>query len=221
LLNTGYSTALYKSSQRKPDWRRLCTHLTENYGRNQVMVFDSLFPLGRWQPDFYVFARYYKGESQLLRLTAIPARSSELAGCSLEPVVILFPWEDWYLTPKSKYPLLYLPSQDRKAIELASLQGLPDLQVVNFTGFAVIKLKKNSGNFTNDLRHIIDRLLDRLPRQSSLIDLYLAAASLARAQGDREWEHQLQIAENLVDAKDRDRIRRIIFAGSEAESLQE
>jgi hypothetical protein len=70
-----------------------------------------------------------------------------------------------------------------------------------FTGFSVFQLKEMSGNLARDSYTIIERLLLEVPDGSWLVELHLAAASIARAIQLDGWEDHLKHAEELTNKK--------------------
>jgi len=90
---------------------------------------------------------------------------------------------------------------DVKAIDYQGLCRDPLLICKEFTGFSIIRLKETSGNLARDSYTIIERLLLKIPEGSWLVELHLAAASLARAIQLDGWEDHLKHAEELSGAK--------------------
>ncbi len=177
------SAILFKKTRKKTDWRGLCRYLTKAYGPQNIIYFDSLSPFGLWEPTFYGFAHYYRGKSILIPVAEVPYIASKLKHLVHEPVLVLFQWRDYKLTPKSKYPFFSRPSPSMPSIDYSLLKKDPSFRVTTFTGFSVIKLKSPSGNLARDSYNIFKRLISDLPDDSSIVELKLAGMSLARVLG--------------------------------------
>ncbi len=180
------SVNLFKKTRKKTDWRGLTAHLAESYGPQNIIYFDSLSPFGLWEPTFYGFPRYYKGKSILIPVAKVPDLAPKLKNIRHEPVLVLFQWRNYRLTPKSKYPFFSLPSPEMPTVDYSLLMSDPSIEVTSFTGFSVIKLKNPSGDLVRDSRNIFNSLISDLPDDSSLVELKLASSSLSRIMGIQE-----------------------------------
>lgn len=200
-LQTVQAAKEYKSMPRKTDWRKVSSLLSESFDDQHVVIFDSLSHFGAWEPTFYGFPRYYRGHSPLESMARLPLLAHKIPQLTLEPVVVLFQWREYFLTPQSLYPIMSVPRPDMKAIDYQGLCRDPMLICKEFTGFSVFQLKEMSGNLARDSYTIIERLLLEVPDGSWLVELHLAAASLARAIQLDGWEDHLKHAEELTNKK--------------------
>jgi 4-amino-4-deoxy-L-arabinose transferase-like glycosyltransferase len=200
-LQTVDAAKEYKYLPRKTDWGKVSGFLSESFDDQFVIIFDSLSPFGAWEPTLYGFPRYYRGHSPLESMARLPLLAHKMPPLTLEPVVVLFQWRDYFLTPQSRYPIMSVSGPDVKAIDYQGLCRDPLLICKEFTGFSIIRLKETSGNLARDSYTIIERLLLKIPEGSWLVELHLAAASLARAIQLDGWEDHLKHAEELSGAK--------------------
>ncbi len=201
ILRTANATMAFKTMRKKTDWRGAASFLSSSFGRRYLLIFDSLSRYGTWEPSFYGFPRYYRGKSSLVTVQLLPFVSSRLFKAAQEPVLVLFQWRAYYLTPYSQYPLVPSGNPAIKPAEYHKIAQDPQLKVTEFTGFSVIQLKNNTNNLELDTYTIITRLLLHLPPDSSLVELHLAAARLARDLGLPDWQKHLARAESLATAK--------------------
>ena len=205
-VQTVHGAIEYKSMSRKTDWRRVAGFLAQSFNDRQVIIFDSLSHYGAWEPTLYGFPRYYRGRSPLGSTARLPLLSRKLAALTLEPVVVLFQWREYYLSPQSVYPIMSVPRADMTTIDYQKLCRDPFLICNEFTGFSVMQLKETTGNLARDLYTIIDRMLLDIAEGSWSVELYLAAASLARATQLDGWEDHLKRAEELTPERYRARV---------------
>jgi hypothetical protein len=195
IFQTLVSAIDYKTMRRKTDWRGITEFLAENYDTEHLLIFDSFSHYGSWEPTFYGFPRYYRGNSPIASLGRIPFHAPQMSARSLSPILILFQWRDYYLTSRSPYPIL---SNGLTAIDHQKICRDPELRCIEFTGFSLIRLRKQSNNLVRDTYEIIERLLMHAPEGSWNVELHLAAAALARAIQLDQWHHHLKKAEDLV-----------------------
>jgi hypothetical protein len=200
-LQTGYAAREYKSMSRKTDWRQATAYLEKYYDSQHLIIFDSLSLVGNWEPTLFGFRRYYRGTSPLETMARLPLLAPKMQRMNLEPIVVLFQWREYFLTPRSTYPIMSTPQSILKSIDYQSLTGDPVLRCRQFTGFTLIRLKHPTGNLARDSYAIIARLISNLPAGSWLVELHLAAAGLARASHLRNWEDHLAAAVKLTNKK--------------------
>jgi 4-amino-4-deoxy-L-arabinose transferase-like glycosyltransferase len=181
LFLSSHSAFLSKGVRKKTDWRGLTTYLEKHYDEKSVLIFDSLYPHGRWEPTFYGFPRYYDGCSSRLPLAMVPRAAEKMIHDSREPVFILFVRRNIYLTPRSRYPINPDRTPSFSEINFEKIVQDPFWHVLSFTGFLVIRNKFPTHNLAEDARAIITRLLHHLPQNSSVIQLRQAQKSLAMA----------------------------------------
>lgn len=195
LLHTALSASSFKSTPRKTDWRGLTEYLENNFGAGHLMIFDSLSPFGKWEPTFHGFPRYYGGQSPGFAVNQVPTRAAAMVSLSAEPVFILFQWRPYSLTPKSKFHIM---GEKWPLVDYAAIATVPTFDVKEFTGFSVIRLKFSSGNLPKDMLTIINTLVPLLPSDSTLVELHLAAASLAGTLGLPEEQYHVEKALSLT-----------------------
>jgi hypothetical protein len=185
----------YKTMRRKPDWRGITAFLAENYDTEHLLIFDSFSHYGSWEPTFYGFPRYYRGNSPIASIGRIPFHTPQMSSLPLSPILILFQWRDYYLTSQSPYPIL---SNGLTSIDHQKICRDPKLNCIEFTGFSLIQLREQSNSLAHDTYEIIERLLLHAPEGSWNVELHLAAAALARTNQLDQWHHHLMQAEGMV-----------------------
>lgn len=210
LYNAAISASAFKSTTRKTAWRQTSKYLADNFNAKNALIFDSLSPYQTWEPNSDGFMRYYKGNSPITSVKQIPLMPPKVKKFSHEPVLILFQWREIFLTSKSEYPLTNLPSQHMKPINYQKIGDDPVLQVANFTGFSLIRLKEPTYDFIKDSYTIIERLLSHLPQDSTIVELYLAAAALAYRKGNKKWHDHIESAEKLCNPENLKEVRKVI-----------
>jgi len=203
------ATIDYKKMKRKSDWRGVAAFLTKNYDARHVLIFDSFSHYGSWEPTFYGFPRYYRGLSPMDSIGRIPYHAHQMSELSHHPIVILFQWREYYLTPHSPYPILSVPSPDMQSIDYKKLCRDPLLSCKEFTGFSLIQLKEKSNNLALDTYVIMKRLILHAPQGSWKVELHLAAAALARALKLDQWHFHLEQAEKITHPKHLPRVKNI------------
>ena len=200
-LQTLISAIDYKTMKRKSDWRGVTEFLAENYDTQQILIFDSFSRYGSWEPTFYGFPRYYRGRSPIASIEQIPFYAPKMTVSSLTPILILFQWREYYLTPQSAYPILSARSPRLGSIDYKQICRDPGLLCTEFTGFSVIQLQENSNNLARDTYDITEKLLLHSPEGSWNVELHLAAAALARATQLDQWHYHLMQAEGMIHGK--------------------
>ena len=209
-IQTVNSAWQYKSMPRKTDWRQVSEFIAEQLGHDHLIIFDSLAHYGAWEPTFKRFTSYYHGLSGLTSMAQLPLLAHKMPGLQYIPVIMLFQWREYYLTPQSLYPIMSVPRADMKAIDYQRLCRDPMLICKEFTGFSIIQLKEPSGNLARDSYTIIERLLLEIPEGSWLVELHLAAASLAHATQLDGWEDHLNHAEELTNESNRPQVTKMV-----------
>ncbi|MCJ7773677.1 MAG: hypothetical protein MUP22_11165, partial [Desulfobacterales bacterium] len=132
------------------------------------------------------------------------------ANIKKEPLLLLFKWREYRLTPFSLYPIVPLPDITAKNIDYNKMIQNELFDIKEFTGFIVIKLKKNTGNFVEDMYTIIQHLVGYAPNDSSAVEIYLAAGRLAIILGKNESLDYLNKAEKLAGERNSSKIQDII-----------
>ncbi len=197
----------YKQMKRKSDWRGINAFISEKYDTRHFLIFDSFSHFGSWEPTYYGFPRYYRGKLPADYMQRIPYHALEMAALTHEPVLVLFQWREYNLTPRSLYPILPVPNADMRLINYERICQDPQLDCTEFTGFSLIRLKEKCNNLALETYRIIERLLMHLPDGSWKVELHLAAAALARAVNlDRGQYHQMQ-AEDLTHRNQLQRVK--------------
>ena len=210
-IQTVIAAVDFKSMKRKPDWRGVSAFLANKYDARHVLIFDSFSNYGEWEPTFHGFPLYYQGQSPLDSIGQIPSRAHKFAELSHNPILILFQWREYHLTPRSSYPILSVPSPGMQSIDYQKLCHDPFLSCTTFTGFLLIQLKEKSNNLAHDTYNIIKRLLVHYPRGSWTVELHLAAAALARAINIDDWQYHLSQAEDIVPADQLQKLKKVEF----------
>ena len=206
IFQTLKSVINYKTMKRKSDWRGVTEFVSENYDTRHLLIFDSFSPYGSWEPTFYGFPRYYRGQTPIVSMGQIPLHAPQMSSSSLAPILILFQWRDYYLTSQSHYPIL---SNGLASIDYQKICQDPGLNCTEFTGFSLIQLQEKSNNLARDTYEIIEKLLLYTPEGSWNVELHLAAAALACAiQLDKCHNHLTQ-AERMVRGPHRQKVKNI------------
>jgi len=172
------------------------------------LLFDSLHRYGSWEPTFYGFDRYYRGNSTRIPMGRLPFLPSKAIHWAKEPVLIIFQYRPYYLTPHSVYPFISL-SPDMAQVNYDKIAGNPLFDVTEFTGFSLIRLRNVSNDFVPDTYRMIDTLIKDLPHNSSVVDLHLSVALLGKFLNVEGWENHLTRAEALVSGRKRDWVRKV------------
>jgi hypothetical protein len=107
------------------------------------------------------------------------------------------------LTPQSLYCRCLPPASMPEYFTLHPGETDPRLSVTAFTGFQVVTLKEKGHDTAGDAYTLLSASLSRLPGSSSLIDLHLASAGLARVMGYPQWEKHLVTAVALATEQQR------------------
>ncbi|MGV7223695.1 MAG: hypothetical protein ACQ9MH_19485 [Nitrospinales bacterium] len=199
----------FKSMKRKPDWRGISAFLSKKYDARHVLIFDSFSNYGEWEPTFHGFPLYYRGQSPLDSIKQIPSHAHKFAALPHNPILILFQWREYYLTPRSPYPILSVPSPGIQSIDYQKLCQDPLLSCTRFTGFLLIQSKEKSNNLALDTYAIIKTLLVHYPRGSWTVELHLAAAALARTINIDDWQYHLAQAEDIVTANQLQKLKKV------------
>jgi 4-amino-4-deoxy-L-arabinose transferase-like glycosyltransferase len=200
------STYSFKAFKKKEDWKGLCRYLAERYGPEQILLFDTLVPYGTWEGNFYGFRRYYHGNSRRLVVAQIPSFCDEMVRMDKEPVLILYHRAELCLTARSLY-CRCLPPAARPEYFTFRPGGADDrISVTSFTGFQVVSLKKKGEERARDTYILLSASLLRLPGDSSITDLHLASAGLARVLGLPDWESHLISAEAAATDEQRSKM---------------
>jgi len=209
ILGTAESAYDFKRTAKKADWRGLAAYLTTSFSPQQLILFDSLSSYREWEPrpTFCGFPRYYRGRSELLYMVQVPAVVHSLARLSLEPILVLHYPVPIYLTPSSRYPIVPFPTEEIARRGSVSIKSDPLIRITPFHGFFVVRLTHPTNHLLADTYRLIECLLPNLPRDSSIVEIHLAAAAMARALGLKEWSTHLREAEALAQAENLQRVR--------------
>lgn len=196
----------FKATRIKTDWRGLCRYLSEIYGPDKMMIFDTLSLYG--EPTFFGFSRYYTGDRPPTSMSWLPFKIPQKN--SIKPVVILFQWNDYRLTPDSEYPFLKHSEKNKKPVNHDDIIHHPGFTTKTFKNFTVIRLKHETGDFMDDTYAIINDLIDILPEDSSLIELHLAAGALARRTGMPGFKSHFFKALDLANPSQKEKLLGLI-----------
>jgi len=196
----------FKRRRINTDWKGLTAYLAKEYSDNFILVFDGLHPYETWEPTFYGFPRYYVDNAVRINLASFPYNAQKLISIQNKPVFVLFYYRDYFITSRSKYPIMPRP---HPPIDLSRILSDPILKVRRFTGFFVVEPKNSSDVPLCDLVLILDRLLENLDEGSTLVELHIAAGSLKRALGLKGWEKHIMEAELLAPDRSRPTIESV------------
>jgi hypothetical protein len=206
-LWTVNATSAFKTLKKKEDWKGLCRHLAQTYGPSQILLFDTLVPYGgRWEGNFYGFRRYYAGTSEQLVVSRIPSVCADMLKRDKEPVLILYFRPELCLTPHALYCRCLPPASRPEHFSIRPEEIDPLLSVTSFTGFHVVTLKQKGPNTAEDAYDLLSASSSRFSGDSSVIDLYLAAAGLARVLGFPQWEKHLMSAASVATDEQRSKM---------------
>lgn len=208
ILKTAMSAWSFKHTRKKEDWRGVSQYLTESFDSNHLLIFDALSLYGSWEPTFYGFPRYYRGNSHLISMAKLPLIANQLKNISLEPVVVLFQWRKIFLTPQSKYPIMPV-SPGYVEMNAEGLCHDSFLNVKAFTGFYIIRLNNSSGQCLFDTATLIERMLLYMPNNSQVLEIHLALGSLYKISGNPLWKEHLDKAEMYASNVHREQIKTI------------
>jgi hypothetical protein len=202
------STYAFKNMRIKSDWRSLVSYTVSTFDHKNLIIFETLDDEDRWNPFFYGFRRYGHGTAVHVDLENliedIIEDKKEITKSTLMPVLILFNYRNYYLTPAAEHGIFPLGRRDKSLLNLE--QAAPEIQIIEMTGFYVLSLTHYSGSLTQDTRKLISYVLAIAPKDSSTVRMRLLGASLSDSSTD-ERENQLhEIAElsrpshaNLID----------------------
>jgi len=211
VLVTGFtlhSTLQFKALRKVSDWRALAHYFQTPQADQQVLIFGTLNPYSTWEPRFYGFPRYYHGNYQFANLAGLPGVVSNLQQIQLNPVLIMFYYRDYFLTPDSSYPfhpaMAYPMSLDISKIEQDST-----LKLVKFTSFYVISLDQPRQNTLESVRALSEKILAHYPDNFSWVELQIVAATIKRHIGDDSWQSQLQHAIEITPPEYRATVQQI------------
>jgi len=194
----GNTLADFKTWPKRTDWKGLANYLASTYGRNALLVFDSLVPDSGWEPTFYGFPRYYAGKSNLIPASDIPYKINALSSVKYKPVLICFYYRDYYLTRHSPYPII--PGYG-EVPDFSLILKDPKMTVKQFTGFITVALQDASGNGLSDLSSLLNRFLADMKPDDQLVDLQLALAATDRKLGKDDWRQYIEDVKSAVFKK--------------------
>ena len=113
---------------------------------------------------------------------------------TLMPVLILFNYRNYYLTPGAEHGIFPLGRRDKSFLNLE--ETAREIQIIKMTGFHVISLIHYSGNLIQDSRKLISYVLAIATKDSSTARMRLLSDLLSDARTD-EHEDQLHEIEEL------------------------
>ncbi len=208
IIQNALSALDFKANRIKTDWRGLCRHLSDTYGPETILIFDALSLYGNWEPTFFGFSRYYKGDSSLTSMSWLPLKLPQ--NPDIKPVIVLFQWNELRLRPESEYTFLKHSENNKKPVNYKIIIDHPEFVTKQFKNFTVIRLKNETGNFANDAYVMINELIEILPEDASLIELHLAAGALAKRIGMVDFRSHFYNALKLANDHQKDRLLQII-----------
>jgi hypothetical protein len=178
-----YTDKHFYNTQKKTDWRGLAQYLEQQTDGKHLLLSDTFvkhpnFPKRAWEPNFYVFERYYNGRATGIVLHILPIQTKEFLVSKLQPVLIFFEWHAYFLTPYSPYPII--PQGNRKQPDFSKLADDPAIKLKRFTGFSVLQLTETAGqgNLAEDTLMLLRKIMPLLPEDSSSIDIVMVVSAL-------------------------------------------
>ncbi len=87
----------FKTRRIKSDWRGVCQYLDNTFGGESLFIFETLATQKAWDPQFWGFPKYYKGQSLGLSLQKFAANFERLKNYPAQPVLILFRYKNCFL----------------------------------------------------------------------------------------------------------------------------
>jgi len=181
-----------KSLRKVTDWRGVSHFLQGQHKNDQIYVFGSLTP-GRWEPTFFGFPRYYQGKFNGTNFASIPQQLPLLMKASFRPIVILFYHHDYVLTNNSPYSF---HSARGAAFNLSAekLINNDNLFVETFTGFYVVSTKRQSDNSVDELRFLLEQIVESFPENSAFAEIHVTLAVLKKALNLNDWQKHIDVA---------------------------
>ena len=184
LVPITFGTLLYVDKQfysttKKTDWRGLTQYLELSTNKRHLLLSDTFVTQDNlskrsWEPNFYGFARYYKGHAaSAITLSQLPIIKEEFLYTTLEPILIFFEWHSYFLTPLSPYPIMRAGGSQP---DFSILANNPLINLKRFTGFSVLQLNDTAkqGNLGKDTLMLLRVIQPLLPDNSSSIDIIRA-----------------------------------------------
>ena len=189
----------------------MAQHLQKHKSDDQLLVFGSLNPYRQWEPTFYGFPRYFNEKYNGINVAGIPQSLSVLKQTRLSPVLILFYYRDYFLTPDSRYS--FHPSgTEPLRLNFDPLKTNAHLNFAAFTGFYVISLKQNNDSSAQNLMNLFQFLNRHIDNHSALIEMQLASAALKKALNQDGWEQDIALAAQVIPAGAEAKVQKIIAA---------
>jgi hypothetical protein len=191
----------FKTLPKKSDWRGLTKYITTNYNDEQIFLFDSLSTADSWKPIFYGLNRYPLYDKNTFPIKRLINSVSEASQFKHEPILILFHYRDYKLTRNSRYAIIEKHEGTPDA-DMTALLSNKNVDVKQLTGFSIISLKNRKGHFLVDSFILLKEVLLSLPQNATLVDLYLAAASISAVCDDNEYQQYIHSARNVANKQD-------------------
>jgi hypothetical protein len=191
-----------RNVERKPDWRGIADEIRSRFGGHHLILLDSFSGPSSWKPYGYGFDRYDAGNATRFPLRKIVEIAPSLDMIDAEPVLLFFNYGDYRLTSLSSVPLI--PSHnivDGNALSMR-LQDV-GLNAKHRTGFTLITLKNNSGDFIVDTQHLLKSVAGAVDDGKAKFDIHLALATLALwCEPSAYAEHRSQVAEHAAKTRE-------------------
>ena len=153
--------------------------------------------------------RYYQGKAQVVDVSQLVMDPTKTYSPSTEPIFIFFQAAPYYLTGRSRYPIMQATSK------LISEEGIEQvvkgqfLSLVRFNNLVIIRLRNLSGNLALDALNLLDHVMPLMEKQTELYDCFMVQAVLARLTGRDDWQVPLALAESLAPANMVDNVRQM------------
>ena len=183
LLPQAATTYAFKNMKIKSDWRTLVALVSHRFDNRHLLLFDTLDTRDTWNPGFYGFGRYPHGSAYGIKLDLLLKDPGKMVSSGLRPVIVLFHYRNYYLTPSSQHGIMPLGRDDNPMPRIDDEHS--DIDLVNLTGFSVISLKQYSDNFATDARKLLSSTIPILPDDSSSVNLRLLSILLSKEDSDQ------------------------------------
>ena len=192
IAGAAYGAMSYKMLQRKTDWRGLGEYLSV-YNTQQILLFHNTSLYGTAP-----LLRYNKSRSLLTDVQGMLGPLTQKISTAVEPVFIFFQAGPYYLTDRSRYPIMPATRQIISGEGISKIIQKEDLLVTQFKNLLVIKLRTPSRNLARDTLTILDTILPFMEQQSELYDCYLLQALLKNYLARPDWRESFLQAQVLA-----------------------
>ncbi len=190
----------FKTLPKKSDWRGLTKYISTNYSDEQIFLFDSLSAADSWKPIFYGLNRYPLYDKNTFSIKRLINSAPVASQFKHEPILILFHYRDYKLTRNSRYAIIE-KHEGAPDLDMKALLNNKNVDVKQLTGFSIISLKNRKRHFLVDSFDLIKEVLLSFPQNATLVDLYLAAASISAVCDGNEYQQYINSARSVANKK--------------------